>query len=353
MTKALVNRTIEEIIVVYSAIIMAITIIPFAIFRYTNGQYLAAFIEIISVLIMAGIGLYVWKTRNIEFMKVVISVFMLTGLVIFNYLLGSSILFWLYPIIMTTYFLNNLKTSATLVTIASLALLPLLITEKTPVEVASIIITMIICQLFGFLLSRKIRQQYAIMEDLANQDGLTGAANRRAFEERIEFLYNFSSRHKKGSESTASMIIFDIDNFKKINDEFGHIEGDNILIKLTELYKTKIRGIDQLYRYGGEGFVVIANGADTLKATELAEKMRLLLEQSDISDKTKVTASFGVAELQKHEKPHRWVERADQAMYRAKRAGRNRVFMANFDPIPRLTEQSKHNADSMILQSVK
>lgn len=352
MTKALVHRTIEEIIVVYSAIIMAITITPFAFYRYINEQYLAATVEIISVLIMAGLGLYVWKTRNVKYMKVVISIFMLSGLVIFNYLLGSSILFWLYPIIMTTYFLNDLKTSATLVTVASAALLPLLISEKTTVEVASIIITMIICQLFGFLLSRKIRQQYAIMEDLANQDGLTGAANRRAFEERIEFLYNFSSRHRKGSESTASMIIFDIDNFKQINDEYGHIEGDNILINLTELFKTKIRGIDQLYRYGGEEFVVIANGADTLKATELAEKMRCLLEQSEISEKTKVTASFGVAELQKHEKPHRWIERADKAMYRAKRAGRNRVFMANFDPIQTDTEHAK-SLDGLKLQSVK
>ena len=333
MPKALVNRSIEEIIIVYSAIIMAITITPFAFFRFVNGQHIVAAIELLSVFMMAGMGMYVWKTRNVKYMKVVISVFMLTGLVIFNYLLGSSILFWLYPIIMTTYFLNNLKVSATLVTIASIALIPLLVQQKTTIEVISIVITMVICQLFGFLLSKKIRQQYLIMEELANQDGLTGASNRRAFEERIEFLHNFSARHKRGSESTVSLIIFDIDNFKMINDEYGHLEGDSILIKLTELFKTKIRGIDQLYRYGGEEFVVIANGADTLKATELAEKMRILLEESDISEHTKVTASFGVAELQKHEKPHRWIERADNAMYRAKRAGRNRVFMANFDPV--------------------
>lgn len=328
-----ISRSMEEVILIASAIMMAMTIIPFSIYRYFNGQYAIAMIELLSVMIMCGIGVYVWQTRDTKYTSSLTSVFMLSGLVTFNYLLGSSILFWIYPIIMTVYFLNSLKVSLILVTISMVALMPLLIREKTTIEVVSIVVTLIICQLFGFLLSKKIREQYTILEELANHDGLTGASNRRSLEERIHFLSNLSYRHNKRVESVASIIMFDIDDFKKINDNYGHMEGDNILIKLTQLVKNTIRGTDQLYRYGGEEFIIIANGADALEATEFAEKVRKTLEMSHISDLTSVTASFGVAQSQKRENPNRWLERADQAMYRAKRAGKNRVFIANHDPV--------------------
>lgn len=330
MPKSSINRSLEEIILISAAIIAAVSISPYAIYRFMNGQHLVALLEVIGVITMGFIGAYVWKTRQTKVMSLIASVFMLSALVVFNYLLGTSILFWIYPIIMTVYFLNSLKVSAILVTPTMIALMPLLIREKTTIEVISIVVTLIICQLFGFLLSRKIRQQYVALQELVNQDGLTGALNRRAFDERIHFLHTFSLRHKKKQESTSSIIIFDIDNFKSINDTYGHQEGDQILINLSKIFKLNIRSTDQLYRYGGEEFVVIANGADTMKASELAEKLRKTLETSSISNQTKVTASFGVAELRGFESPARWVDRADKAMYRAKRAGKNKVCIANY-----------------------
>ncbi len=211
MPKVTITRSIEELIIIASSIMMSVTIIPFAIYRYSNGQHLVAALELLSVIIMGGIGIYVWKTRKTGVMSIIASAFMLTGLVGFNYVLGSSILFWIYPIIMTVYFLNSLKVSAILVTPAMIALLPLLIREKTTIEVISIVVTLIICQMFGYLLSRKIRQQYASLQELVNQDGLTGTLNRRAFDERIQFLHIFSMRHKRKPEAVASLIIFDID----------------------------------------------------------------------------------------------------------------------------------------------
>ena len=329
MSKTPINRSAEEFIIISTAIIMAVSITPFAIYRYINGQYLVALFEILSVFIMCGIGTYVWKTRNTGIMSLVTSIFMLVSLVVFNYILGTSILYWIYPIIMAVYFINSLKVSAILVTPAILALLPLLIQEKSTIEIFIIVVTLIISQLSGFLLSKNTKQQYAIMQSLVNQDGLTGALNRRAFEERVYFLHNFSLRHKKKQESVSSLIIFDIDNFKEINDKFGHQEGDQILINISKLFNKSIRGIDQLYRYGGEEFVVIVNGSDTFKATAVAEKLREILETSSVSSVTGVTASFGVAELQTFESPARWIDRADRAMYRAKRAGKNRVCIAN------------------------
>ena len=147
----------------------------------------------------------------------------------------------------------------------------------------------------------------------------------------MHFLNNFSFRHNKRPESVASIIMLDIDSFKKVNDDYRHIEGDQILIKLTQLLKDTIRSTDQVYRYDGEEFIIIANGANTFEATELAEKIRRKLEMSQLSKYTTVTASFGVAELHKSESPTRWIERAEKALLRAKRAGKNRVYIANFD----------------------
>jgi len=161
MPKTHKNRSIEEVIIIASAVIMAISITPFAVYRYLNGQTLAAVLEALSILIMCSIGTYVWKTRKTKMMTLAASIFMLGGLVIFNYILSTSILFWIYPIIMTVYFLNTLWVSALLVTPTMFALIPVLIQEKPPIEVYSILVTLIICQLFGFLLSRKVREQYS------------------------------------------------------------------------------------------------------------------------------------------------------------------------------------------------
>lgn len=325
-----IDRTIEEIITLYAATVMAITITPFAIYRFFNGQHLVAMIEQGTVIGMALMTFYMWKTRHTKTMMPLISAFVLSSLVLLNYLLSTSVLFWIYPVIMMVYFLASTGFAISLSSIAIIALIPLLIEEKAAVEIPSIIATLCICQVFGFLVSRKIRQQYVVMENIANQDGLTGALNRRAFEERLNFLYNLAARHKTNNDTVASLILFDIDDFKKINDKYGHIEGDNILIGMVELFKSNLRNVDQLYRYGGEEFAIIANGSDALMATELAEKLRKLLEFSTISAQTDITASFGVSELQRNEKPLRWIERTDKAMYRAKRAGKNRVYIANY-----------------------
>jgi len=340
------SRSIEEVIIIASSAIVAISITPFAVYRFINGQTIAAFFEMLCIAIMCCIGIYVWKTRRTEVMSIVASVFMLGSLVVFNYFLTTSILFWVYPLIMTVYFINSLRVSALLILTTIIALIPLLIKEKPPIEVLSILITLLICQLYGYLLSRKINEQYLMMENLVNRDGLTGASNRRALEERMYFICDLFTRQRKKQESVVSLIILDIDNFKKINDQFGHIEGDKILKNLTTLFRSNIRAVDQFYRYGGEEFVVIANGADALKATQLAEKLRIKLENSRLSELTAVTASFGVAELKRNEEPKHWVERADKAMYRAKRGGRNRVFIANF-------EEHKHHDNAVKLIRIK
>ena len=333
MIKQQINRSVEEVIIIASSIIIAMTIIPFAIYRFFNNQYLIATLELIGVAVMCAVGVYVWKTRKTKVMSVFTSAFMLIGLISFNYILGTSVLFWIYPVFMTVYFLNSVKVSTLLITPTIIALIPILLREKAIIETISIITTLIICQLLGYILSKRIKLlQDNVVRELGKQDDLTRILNRKALDERIYFLHKYSIRHKRQQARIASLVIFDIDNFQIINDKYGREEGDQILVKLAELLKKSTRDIDQLYRYGDDEFVIIANGSDTIKATELAEKLRSIIENSYLSSRTAVTASFGVAEQEKLESPAVWLDRADKALHRAKRAGKNRVCIANTGP---------------------
>lgn len=166
---------------------------------------------------------------------------------------------------------------------------------------------------------------------LANTDPLTGILNRRAFMERMEAEVHRANREN----SSLSLIIADLDHFKGINDQYGHLAGDRVLQKFAETIATLIRPYDFLGRYGGEEFAIGLPGVEDRQAGEVAERMRLgveslNLEALDSSCQVRITASFGAASLEQEcrESLNSLIKRADDALYRAKREGRNRVCIA-------------------------
>ncbi len=158
------------------------------------------------------------------------------------------------------------------------------------------------------------------LEVMAQCDPLTGLWNRRAFEVIAETQQQIARRE----ERPLSLLIVDIDRFKRINDEHGHQRGDEVLKAIAELLTSQFRKVDAVCRIGGEEFVVVLNDADQDRALALAEKLRQRLEEATLSD-LPVTASFGVATHRDGDNVRSMLSRADQALYRAKEAGRNRV----------------------------
>lgn len=159
---------------------------------------------------------------------------------------------------------------------------------------------------------------------LATTDSLTGAMNRRHFLALAEHLLLLSARHK----TPLSMIIVDIDHFKKINDELGHACGDEVLRAFVAEIGKIIRKSDLLCRYGGEEFAVILPDCDLAGARNLAEKMRGQVGTLRTPDGNRISASFGVACLWPEEGIRQIIHRADMALYQAKQSGRNRVALA-------------------------
>jgi len=158
-------------------------------------------------------------------------------------------------------------------------------------------------------------------ETLASTDSLTGLYNRYKFSELYISSYtSMLQRHNK-----MSLILLDIDFFKKVNDNYGHNMGDQVLIQISLTLLRTLRNIDIICRWGGEEFVAILPTAPLEIANVITEKIRKSIEELDIDIVGKVTASFGIAEVKEGESMEDVVDRADKALYLAKGSGRNCV----------------------------
>jgi diguanylate cyclase (GGDEF)-like protein len=156
---------------------------------------------------------------------------------------------------------------------------------------------------------------------------LTKVANRRALDETLDSLFALLNRY----EQRFSVIILDIDHFKKINDAQGHLQGDRILQSVARVIDETVRDTDMVARYGGEEFVVVMPHTDLDGASIFADRLRFKIENT-----IEVTVSGGAAEALDGDNPQTLLTRADTALYSAKAAGRNRVYRhtgADIEPI--------------------
>ncbi|MCA8910744.1 MAG: GGDEF domain-containing protein [Planctomycetes bacterium] len=159
-------------------------------------------------------------------------------------------------------------------------------------------------------------------ESMAMQDQLTGLFNRRAFSASMR-----RARARQARKGTAvSVIMCDIDHFKRINDTYGHETGDKVLIELSQILSNTMRRTDDVFRWGGEEFLILMEETNLKQACEVAERLRALVEESKIL-RSGLTASFGVTELVRGEDDTDFFNRVDLALYDAKEHGRNMVVM--------------------------
>jgi two-component system cell cycle response regulator len=170
------------------------------------------------------------------------------------------------------------------------------------------------------------------IKQLGLRDPLTGINNRRFFDQRVEEEVSLAKRNKK----PLSCLFIDLDHFKQVNDNYGHQAGDLVLQQCAEIFNETMRSTDVLARYGGEEFVILLANTSTKSAFEIAERLRILVEQAtfmvDASQSLKVTLSIGMATLDLKNDintTQNLISSADQAVYSAKQSGRNRVHHAN------------------------
>ena len=197
------------------------------------------------------------------------------------------------------------------------------------------VVLMAICLLVVALVIYQIKVQKELKNSknhllqISRTDGLTQLNNRKYWEECLQHEYN---RLKRYQTPKTSLLILDIDHFKKVNDVYGHTVGDKAIISVTELLRELSRETDITGRYGGEEYVSILPNTDAQQAEVLAERIRKAIEANSIAaddgQEIKFTVSLGIstftAELTSHIE---WLKQADSALYQAKESGRNKTII--------------------------
>ena len=170
--------------------------------------------------------------------------------------------------------------------------------------------------------NRELKDANETIERLARTDALTGLANRRTLYEALEREIARAARLEEG----VSVIIADLDHFKSINDQYGHMAGDRVLAAAASVFASQSRPYDLAARYGGEEFVLLLPSTPAVGACAVAERMRNAIAEMTIAESPRqLTISLGVAAWVAGESPEHLMARADAALYKAKKSGRNRV----------------------------
>lgn len=303
----------------------AIALMPFTYYHVSQANwYLAGIIGGLNVLLAAAAGwIYLYRhqpalVRHAGYaLAAVANIVTLLSI----HAQGGQTAYWIYPVIFTNFYLLPIAAGTALsVAFVSLSLLAAS-TSVPPDYLARLLVTTPLCLFFGMVYSLGLTRQRRQLEYLADHDALTGAGTRHALDRDLADAVARKERY----DEPCSLIIFDIDKFKAINDSMGHIHANDVLAELAHQIADRIRAVDHLYRFGGDEFVLLLPHANRDSSWQLAEGLRMDVEEHVFMQSARITVSAGTAELAPGEDAEGWLHRADDALIRAKEAGRNRV----------------------------
>ncbi len=315
------GRSPEELIIMVMASICLIGQVPYGLFRLANGDWLIAGIDLFGAVLCATAIYQVYRHRRVWLFGAAMSIAAVIGVLMIIASRGVQEVQFLYPVLVMSYFL--LKPSKALaLSLGAIACLAFILFAQIEIFFLSkIMLSLLGCTMFAFCFSTLRNEQANKLERLSTKDALTGVYNRRSLDDRLQ---QFVLQQKRQS-ARAALIILDLDNFKQVNDHYGHGAGDQVLKRVADTISKRIRATDQLYRYGGDEFVVFVNDASLQQTLGLAEDLRARVEATEAMEGTNVSISLGVAVYKPEQTPTEWLDSADVGLLSAKSAGRNQV----------------------------
>lgn len=303
----------------------AVGITPFAVYRFLVGDTLVGIVDSLAVSGILLAVVFAWKTGRLALVGAFLAVVNCTAAVAVSLLFGVFGLFWVYSTLLANFFLIPVR-YAWGVAVVVLGLLFFMDRSfASPAERWSFVVTCLVVCCFAATFAIRSELQRRQLRDLATRDALTGVANRRSLDD--EMLIAVAEFRRCGRR--PGLLVLDLDYFKAVNDNHGHDVGDRVLKDFASLVQRFTRSQDRLFRFGGEEFVLLINEADDAGMARVGENIRLVIEQRLRCPDGAVTVSIGAALLKPDEGPREWLRRADQALLRAKHAGRNRLCVAD------------------------
>lgn len=299
-------------------------ITPFAVMRFLQGNMLAGTVDLTIMLAITTGTIYAWITgdtaRTGFFMAIVAS----GGAVAVGIVVGEPGLFWLYPCLVTSFFLTQPRYAIFINLAAVAAQMVNGDAFSSSVQMWSFAATAVVVSCCAYAFAHRNENQRERLEHLATIDPLTGVKNRRSMDQELAMASATAAR----TGISYGLVLLDLDHFKKINDEHGHGVGDEVLKDMVALIEQNIRRSDQLFRFGGEEFVLLMGGVDQTGLRAVMHNLQHIMHRFLRHPGGRVTASFGVALLEPGESPDNWLARADEALYRAKASGRDCIVYA-------------------------
>lgn len=298
---------------------------PFAIYRLTIGDWLAGLLEIVMIILILGCVVSAWRSTDARIQGTIIAVIISLSAAILITWLGNEAVYWIYVCLVVNLILStrSIGLACNLLVIGVLALQPDTFPDR--VHLGAFVATTLLVTIYSFIFATQVERYQTLLKVQTERDPLTQLGNRRMLESSLKMAVG--SAHDQGLRH--SLAVIDLDHFKRVNDRYGHATGDKVLKDVAELLKSTTRSQDQLFRMGGEEFVVLMTNTSLEGAETAAEKLRQQAEEKLRVEDGPITISAGLAEISPSDQNwESWLERADRALYQAKRDGRNRVCSA-------------------------
>ncbi len=296
-------------------------LLPFSINHFIQNRYLLGSLALTVMLILSVNSFSLYK-RNKQLVPVwVIYSFLIISLIYLINTLGPTTLFWCFPALFVMGFVTERKIARTMTAISLLILTPLSFYISN-IELASrFVFTLCMICFFSDILVGYLIELQEKLSKLAVHDPLTNALNRR----QLDLYLSEAIEETKRGFGPASLLLLDIDHFKKVNDTHGHEAGDDVLKDVVDILHRRQRRLDHVFRIGGEEFLILLRNTELQHGITTAESLRKYVEENELITGQTLTVSLGVAEYKEGESSNEWLARADSHLYEAKNLGRNRV----------------------------
>ena len=305
------------------SVIVAVALTAIALSDMIEGKWQISLIPAtFALLFLLNIGLS--KFYNYSLDPIIIIALAIIVIPVLVYLLGSAGLYWAYPCVILISFVIPSKRAFFLNLTLLFVLIPAIVHSFSTMESIRALVTLALAIGLVRVFGNVLEKQHQELTSLIVTDPLTGALNRFRLKDDLEALIAQNKRY--GTQ--ASIIAFDLDHFKEINDEHGHIFGDYILKQVAEVIRLRHRKLDKLFRYGGEEFIMLLPSTGSKEAEIAANDIRVLLENTRFANKCQVRVSGGLCEVLENDTAETLLARADEALYEAKNLGRNRIQVA-------------------------
>lgn len=235
---------------------------------------------------------------------------------------GITAVYWFFPVVIGLIFILPTTTSAAVNTLITLGIGWMSFDALPFIEAFRLVSSLSLTIILSYLIAAHMIKLHRTIEKESISDPLTGAFNRR----QLDFHLTSCSTDFHEHRVPSCILMIDIDNFKAINDTYGHNAGDQVIIGVTQLIQSHCRAQDKLFRVGGEEFVLLLPKTVQHDAINVANKLKGLIKSARFVDNKAITASIGIAETSDElDNAQRWLKSADDFMYQAKTAGRDRI----------------------------